>query len=317
MRYWGMVGILLWCCAVQAQTTTGEQLLSETRQLPNMPATIDCYVGADAFERHLEEAALRTGQQRLAEAYPHYQCATQLKPASWLTWRGLGVVLLNFSNYDTALQVFEYAIQLNPQESSLYYYRGYVESQLDNDRAALLSLTRAIELNPNYTIAYNWRGVVYQKVGEFEKALQDLKVAATLGYPSPRHTPFVNLGNLYRLHYQDPREALFWFLEAARVSPEQAFLYEIIGDLYFELGDYTEAEYYYSQYVRLMNQAKPNILEVVQLAYWRQMVLRYLPTLLILAIVAGYAGRWLWQRGRERLYRGLLWLLAPNPPNAA
>ena len=71
-------------------------------------------------------------------------------------------------------------------EGTVALNRGISDLNLGNDRAAIQAFSKAIRLNPKLAEAYGRRGDVYDKLGEHERAIIDIKVAARLGYRPAR-----------------------------------------------------------------------------------------------------------------------------------
>ena len=84
--------------------------------------------------------------------------------------------------YDQALQAFDQALKLKPNDPALLTYKGIVYyAQGKNDQAMQL-FEEVIKLNPNFGRAYYQRGMIYQNQEKYDQALADLTKAKSLGY---------------------------------------------------------------------------------------------------------------------------------------
>ena len=84
--------------------------------------------------------------------------------------------------YDQALQAFDQALKLKPNDPALITYKGIVYyAQGQNDRA-MKEFEAAIKLNPSFGRAYYQRGMIYENQEKYHQALADLKKAKNLGY---------------------------------------------------------------------------------------------------------------------------------------
>ena len=84
--------------------------------------------------------------------------------------------------YDQALQAFDQALKLKPNDPALITFKGIVYyAQGQNDRA-MKEFEAAIKLNPSFGRAYYQRGMIYEKQEKYDQALADLKKAKSLGY---------------------------------------------------------------------------------------------------------------------------------------
>lgn len=64
-------------------------------------------------------------------------------------------------NYNKALELFDEAVELNPNNAETFCNRGKAYGELKQYAAALADLNKALELNPNYADAYNNRGKIF------------------------------------------------------------------------------------------------------------------------------------------------------------
>jgi len=84
--------------------------------------------------------------------------------------------------YDQALQAFDQAMKLKPNDPALITFKGIVYyAQGQNDRA-LKEFEAAIKLNPNFARAYYQRGMIYLNQEKFHPAMADIQKARDLGY---------------------------------------------------------------------------------------------------------------------------------------
>ena len=68
--------------------------------------------------------------------------------------------------YDQALQAFDQALKLKPNDPALITYKGIVYYAKGQNDRALKEFEAAIKLNPNFGRAYYQRGMIYEKPGE-------------------------------------------------------------------------------------------------------------------------------------------------------
>ena len=85
--------------------------------------------------------------------------------------------------YDQALQAFDQALKLKPNDPALITYKATVYYAKGNNAQAMQLCEQAIKLNPNFARAYNQRGMIYQKPGEVStRPCRTLQKAKSLGY---------------------------------------------------------------------------------------------------------------------------------------
>jgi tetratricopeptide (TPR) repeat protein len=84
--------------------------------------------------------------------------------------------------YDQALQAFDQALKLKPNDPALITYKATVYYAKRNNPQAMQLCEQAIKLNPNFARAYYQRGMIYQSQEKYREALPELKKAKSLGY---------------------------------------------------------------------------------------------------------------------------------------
>jgi tetratricopeptide (TPR) repeat protein len=84
--------------------------------------------------------------------------------------------------YDQALQAFDQALKLKPNDPALITYKGIVYYARGQNDRALKEFEAAIKLNPNFGRAYYQRGMVYQSQEKYHPAVEDIQKAKNLGY---------------------------------------------------------------------------------------------------------------------------------------
>jgi len=84
--------------------------------------------------------------------------------------------------YDQALQAFDQALKLKPNDPALITYKGIVYYARGQNDRALKEFEAAIKLNPSFGRAYYQRGMIYFNQEKFHPALEDIQKARNLGY---------------------------------------------------------------------------------------------------------------------------------------
>jgi tetratricopeptide (TPR) repeat protein len=83
-------------------------------------------------------------------------------------------------DYDGAIQDYNKAIELNPDNASFYKLRGIANRKLKNNNDAINDYSKAIELNPNDPQTYLFRADALFTLGNNEKCRLDLDKAGEL-----------------------------------------------------------------------------------------------------------------------------------------
>ncbi|MGA9754864.1 MAG: tetratricopeptide repeat protein [Desulfobaccales bacterium] len=84
--------------------------------------------------------------------------------------------------YDQALQAFDQALKLKPNDPALISYKATVYYAKGNNAQALQLCEQVIKQNPNFGRAYYQRAMILEKQEKFDQAVADLQKAKSLGY---------------------------------------------------------------------------------------------------------------------------------------
>ena len=115
---------------------------------------------------------------------------TELYPNIYLSWSLLGVVHLQFEQFNEAVITLEKARSLAPDNETkkpilsalgtAYQQRGIQYFQQKQFEIALSDLNKAINLRPNVAESYYIRGLLYSTQEKFDLALLDLNKAISI-----------------------------------------------------------------------------------------------------------------------------------------
>jgi tetratricopeptide (TPR) repeat protein len=177
-------------------------------------------------------------QGRLNKALDAYNSALELDPENAEAYAGRGHVYLDLEDYDAALADEDRAIELDEDCQQAYYLRGslYSEVFIDYD-AAEADLTRAIELDPTDHQALNNRATVYLDMHEWERAIDDLDRALAIGEFA---VGYYNRGYAYRRLDED-EQAVEDLTNAIALYPSFVSAYYERGAAYQGLQDHDAA----------------------------------------------------------------------------
>ena len=91
-----------------------------------------------------------------------------------------GEAYLNEGDWETALDEFNQAIQIDPEYAEAYSSRGLIQEFLGNFEAAIEDYDQAIALDPQNAEAYYNRGNTWFVLGEYEVAIEDYSMVIAL-----------------------------------------------------------------------------------------------------------------------------------------
>lgn len=98
------------------------------------------------------------------------------------TYRNMGINSKNNGKYDEAIEFYNKALSLNPDDSwNDYVNRGNAWSEKGYFEKAFKDYDKALVVKPNYNEVYYNRGIVFEKKNDFERAKSEFKKAYAHG----------------------------------------------------------------------------------------------------------------------------------------
>ena len=175
---------------------------------------------------------------KFEDAIQDYNKAIDLNPNNASYYYNRGTTFANLEKFEDAIQDYNKAIDLNPNDESVYYNRGVAFIYLNEYEKAIENLSKAIDLNPNKDSTYYNRGIAFTNLSDSEKAIKDFNKAIDLNsnnasYYNNRGTLYINQGNY--------DEAVKDFSKAIDLNPIFTFGYSNLGNLYNNLNKYEKA----------------------------------------------------------------------------
>jgi DNA-binding winged helix-turn-helix (wHTH) protein/TolB-like protein/Tfp pilus assembly protein PilF len=205
---------------------------------------------AEAYQLYLDGqfSRRRASEVGLREALRSFQAAVERDPSFALAHVGLAEcysVLAVFGidaphqSFPLARQSIDRALALAPDLGEAYASLGHVKTQYEMDwPGAERALRRAIELNPSYAPAHQWLGLLLGVSGQFDAALEELRIAEAL---EPA-VPFYGALRGMVLSYRGEHDAAIEQLERSlAIAPELPNTRAFLTMAYLRRGDLDRA----------------------------------------------------------------------------
>ena len=189
------------------------------------------FLGAIGAVAHIDSIAL-----------PNLKKVTEL--ASWNGdgWIYLASVLMDKNAFDEVATLLGSALKVLPDDFRVNFYLGVAYSRLNRNTDAVRVLERAHELNSKDMNAISQLALVYDNMKNHEESDKLYEEALKIDAQNP------TLLNNYSYSLADRGLQLKRALEMARkavdAQPENASFLDTIGWVYYQLGDYKQAETY-------------------------------------------------------------------------
>ena len=132
-------------------------------------------------------------------------------------WTGKGTTLLKLEKYEEALNAYEKAIELSPENTNAWAGKSTALFGLERYEEALNAYEKLIESNPEYVHAFGSKGAILLVLERYEEALKTFKKAIEL---SPENTNYWTGKGVALVKLEEYEEALNAYEKAIELSPE-------------------------------------------------------------------------------------------------
>ena len=142
----------------------------------------------DRVEPLFAEALAMHQKGQIVQAQALYYEVLKVQPKHFDAIHLLGVIFCQTNNFDHAIELFNQAIALRPNDAAIYSNQGNALQHLKQYKAALDSYNMAIGLNPGHAETYNDRGVAVNNLKQYGEAIQSYSQAIALNSHDAKHS---------------------------------------------------------------------------------------------------------------------------------
>ena len=109
--------------------------------------------------------------QKYKKAIEYFNKAITINPNDADAYHNRGLAKYLLEDYAEAIEDYSEALKINPDFAAAYYNRGIVQIKLRNYHQAIEDFNKVIAINPDFADAYHNRGVVKYQLGLHAEAL--------------------------------------------------------------------------------------------------------------------------------------------------
>jgi tetratricopeptide (TPR) repeat protein len=173
---------------------------------------------------------------RNKEAINDFNKAIELDPDNAPTYNLRGMVFIHETRNEEAIINFNKAIELDPDYADAYVNRGWAFMSEGKNEEAINDFNKAIELAPDYAVAYNGRGIYFTNQERIDEAINDLNKAIDLkpGYADA----YFDRGNVSMIEKRY-EEAISFYTKAIALRNHfaEAYYYRGFAEFYSNRKD--------------------------------------------------------------------------------
>lgn len=130
-----------------------------------------CQTSLKTIQKELDKWSKLHNKQRHKEAEKISREMIKKYPKIGMTWKTLGITLVDTEQYIESLCISKTALKLLPDDPEIPYNIGIAFQLLGMLKAATICYSRAIDIKPDYLEAHNNLGTVLQKQGNFAEGI--------------------------------------------------------------------------------------------------------------------------------------------------
>ncbi len=159
------------------------------------------------------------GQGRRDEALQVFDKAVQLRPDDPELWKNLGFALVEVGRPADAIQCLQQTLKLDPCDADAAYRVSLLLYQEERYEEALSTFTLSAQLQPGHFPTIYMRALAFQNLKRFDEALVDNERAHALDPNNP--DACLNMANVLRALFRQ-QEAIAWYDRSLALRPNFA-----------------------------------------------------------------------------------------------
>jgi tetratricopeptide (TPR) repeat protein len=169
----------------------------------------------------------------------------------------LGTFYEDSEQLDKAAKLIKAAIELDPDNPRYYFRLGVVYDKWNKKEDSMATMRKVIKLDPKHANALNYLGYTYADLGtNLDEAEQLIKEA--LKYKPDDGYITDSLGWVY-YKKGEFEKALQYLQKAVQMVPDDPIMLEHLGDAYLKLNDKTNALKYYTKSLKNKDKDKEEL----------------------------------------------------------
>ena len=187
--------------------------------------------------------------QNQQEAQKIFQTLAQQNPASEIIWQSAAEAARHRGDLNAALNAYQKAIDLKPQDAQLYFSLAVILDQIGRKNETENALRQAIKLDPQNASALNYLGYWLLEEGRNPNEALNLIKGAIQKYPQNAY--FIDSLGWGQYKLGQFQKAANTLERAVSLRPLDPILTDHLGDAYHKLNRNREAVYHWQHALTL------------------------------------------------------------------
>jgi len=171
----------------------------------------------DAANHHFETGKLLQFGGYASTAVVHYRQVLEMSRGTHAVHNNLGAIYITFDRIDEAVEQFQAAILLDPNQPAAHQNLGTAYRRTQQESLAESEFKLAIQADPNLPVPHRLLGALYRELGRFDESTTHWQRAIELAPDSPEG--YSGLAAVY-LDQNEPAQALELAEKALQINPE-------------------------------------------------------------------------------------------------
>jgi tetratricopeptide (TPR) repeat protein len=217
------------------------ELLSDITE--EEPVNLDAYLLLILLysERGQEKESNQQYEEMLSKLYKE-------KPDNLRIAESLAQFKFHKRDYQSALNIYENILKLNPDYTDAYFWIGYLHEETGKRSHAMDYWKKTLELDPDHSDGLNSLGYVYAEEGtNLDEAEVLVKHALEIKPDSPAYLD--SLGWIYFKKKDFPKAKEY--IEKASNLLKDPVILDHLGDVYYALGNFSRAQELWQQVLEI------------------------------------------------------------------
>jgi len=149
-------------------------------------------INANILDKRLDGDVFMENNSVIFMALNCFDKALEINPNNYLALYNKGGIKASIQRFDDAIDFYDRVIELNPKFPYVYDSRGIAYGKTRGFNEALKDFDKAIQLNPNFQQAYYNKAAALMNLKRYDEAIKSIDQAINL---NPKDTDSVNLKN--------------------------------------------------------------------------------------------------------------------------